>query len=221
MRFLRLMLAATALLAFTASAPSRAAEIRDGAGYQTLAQPVRADTGKKVEVIEFFMYTCRHCDALDPMLTEWVKKQGDKIAFRRLHFPAGGEKDPLAHAYITLEAMGQAEQFHSKFFNAIHVQRDRIYRSDEQILDFLVKNGIDKAKYQQFFNSFGVLTKLKRLGTTIGAYKVESAPTIVVDGRFVTSPSIAGAPGMPELQAGKNTLAVLDALVAKVAAEKK
>ncbi|AVR95927.1 thiol:disulfide interchange protein DsbA/DsbL [Pseudoduganella armeniaca] len=215
MRFLRLMLAATALLAFTAT--SQAAE----PGYTTLAQPVRTDSGKKVEVIEFFMYTCPHCNALDPMLTEWVKKQGDKITFRRLHFPAGGEKDPLAHAYITLEAMGQVEQFHSKIFNAIHVQRDRMYRSDEQITDFLVKNGMDKAKYQQFFNSFAVLTKLKRLGPTIGAYKIDTAPTLVVDGRFVTSPSLAGAPGMPELQAGKQTLAVLDQLVAKAAAEKK
>jgi len=219
MRFLRLMLAATALLAFTAT--SGAAEIREGAGYTTLAQPVRTDTGKKVEVIEFFMYTCPHCNTLDPILSEWVKKQGDKISFRRLHFPASGEKDPLAHAYITLEAMGQAEQFHPKFFNAIHVQRDRIYRSDEQVLDFLVKNGVDKAKYQQFFNSFAVQTKLKRLGPTIGSYRIESAPTIVVDGRYVTSPSLAGAPGMPEVQAGQRTMAVLDHLVAKAAAEKK
>ena len=71
MRFLRLMLAATALLAFTASATSRAAEIRDGAGYQTLAQPVRADTGKKVEVIEFFAYHCPACNALDPTFNQF------------------------------------------------------------------------------------------------------------------------------------------------------
>ncbi len=215
MRFLRLMLAATAMLAFTAA--SHAAE----PGYQTLASPVRSDAGNKVEVVEFFMYTCPHCNVLDPMLEEWVKKQGDRIAFKRLHFPASGPNDPLAHAYITLEAMGQVDKFHSKIFRAIHVDRDRIYRSDEQIKDFLVKNGIDKVKYEQFFNSFAVQTKLKRLSPTIAAYKVESAPTIIVDGKYVTSPAIAGGPGTAEVQAGRQTLVVLDGLVAKAAAEKK
>ena len=213
MRFLRLMLAATALLAFTAA---RAA----GPGYQTLSSPVRTDSGKKVEVIEFFMYTCPHCNALEPALAEWVKKQGDRIVFKRLHF-AQSPADPLAHAYVTLEAMGQTEQVHAKIFRAIHTDRERIYRSDQLIEDFLVKNGIDKAKYEQYFNSFAVQTKMKRLASTIAQYKVESAPTLVVDGRYVTSPSIAGAPGTSELQAGLQTLAVLDQLVAKAAAEKK
>lgn len=215
MRFLRLMLAATAMLAFTAA--SHAAE----PGYQTLATPVRSDTGNKVEVIEFFMYTCPHCNVLDPMMEEWVKKQGDRIVFKRLHFPQTGPNDPLAHAYITLEAMGDVDKVHTKIFHAIHVDRDRLYRSDDQVKAFLVKNGIDKAKYEQFFNSFAVQTKLKRLSPTISAYKVESAPTIVVGGKYVTSPALAGGQGTPEIQAGKQTMVVLDALVAKAAAEKK
>jgi thiol:disulfide interchange protein DsbA len=214
MRFLRHLLAATAMLTFTAA--SQAA----GPGYTTLETPVRTESGKKVEVVEFFMYTCPHCNVLDPQMAEWVKKQGDKIAFRRIHF-AQSPTDPLAHAYITLEAMGQQEQVHSRIFSAIHVQRDRIYRSDDQMKEFLVKNGIDKAKYEQYFNSFAVQTKLKRIPATVASYKVESAPTIVVDGRYVTSPSIAGAPGTSEVAAGQATLAVLDRLVAKAAAEKK
>ncbi|WP_338771668.1 thiol:disulfide interchange protein DsbA/DsbL [Massilia sp. METH4] len=212
----RLMLAATAMLALTATASQAA-----GPGYTTLSTPVPATApGKKVEVIEFFMYTCPHCYALDPLLEEWVKKQGDRIVFKRLHF-AQGPTDPLAHAYVTLEAMGQTELVHSKILRAIHGERQRIYRSDEQMKEFLVKNGVDKARYEQLFNSFSVQTKMKSLANTIGKYQVTSAPTLVVDGRYMTSPTIAGGPGASEVQAGRQTIAVLDQLVAKAAAEKK
>jgi protein dithiol oxidoreductase (disulfide-forming) len=215
----RLMLAATATLAFSAtfSATAHAA----GPGYTTLSTPVAATApGKKVEVIEFFMYTCPHCYALDPLLEEWVKKQGDRIVFKRLHF-AQGPTDPLAHAYVTLEAMGQTELVHSKILRAIHGERQRIYRSDEQMKEFLVKNGVDKTRYEQLFNSFSVQTKMKSLAGTISKYQVSSAPTLVVDGRYMTSPSIAGGTGISETQAGRQTMAVLDQLVAKAAAEKK
>ncbi|UGQ47578.1 thiol:disulfide interchange protein DsbA/DsbL [Massilia endophytica] len=219
MRFMRFMFAVSALMAFTAGA--RAADPREGVEYQRLASPVRTEApGKKVEVVEFFMYTCPHCHSLDPMLSDWVKKQGDKISFRRIHFPQGGS-DPLAHAYITLEAMGQPDAVHSKIFRAIHIDRSRIYRDEKALNDFIVANGIDKAKYDSYFNSFAVQTKLKRSAQAVAAYKVDSAPTIVIDGRFVTSPTLAGKPGQSEAASQMQTLAVMDYLVNKAAAEKK
>ena len=61
-------------------------QAQNGAEYTTLKtpQPVQAQ-GKKVEVIEFFMYHCPACYALEPAMLEWVKKQGDNISFRRIH----------------------------------------------------------------------------------------------------------------------------------------
>ncbi|UTY55830.1 thiol:disulfide interchange protein DsbA/DsbL [Massilia sp. erpn] len=218
MRYLRFMLAA-ATLAFSAAGAS-AAEPMNGTEYKVLDTPVRNDTGAKVEVIEFFMYSCPHCNSLEPLMADWVKKQGDKIAFRRIHFPAMGEKDPQAHAYLTLEAMGKLEGVHDKIFRAIHVERNRL-RTDDAVTDVVVKAGVDKAKYLEYFNSFGVQTKMKRATQLVSSYKVDGAPTIVVDGRFVTSPAQVGRPGQPEMVSMQNTLTVLDYLVAKAAAEKK
>jgi protein dithiol oxidoreductase (disulfide-forming) len=214
MRFLRLMLAAVAL-SFTA-AGAYAAEPKEGVDYNTLASPVASDTGKKVEVIEFFMYSCPHCNALEPLMADWVKKQGDKIVFRRVHFPASGVNDPQAHAYLTLEAMGKLDGVHDKIFRAIHVERNRLNK-DDALTDFITKNGVDKAKYLEYFNSFAVQTKMKRAGQIVTAYKVDSAPTIVIDGRYVTSPSIAGRPTMSELASQQATMQVMDYLVAKAA----
>lgn len=214
MRLLRLILAA-ATLSF-AAAGACAAEPKEGVDFKTLESPVRTDTGKKVEVIEFFMYSCPHCNAIEPMMADWVKKQGDKIAFRRVHFPAGGPNDAQAHAYLTLEAMGKLEELHNKIFRAIHVERNRLNK-DDAMTDFIVKNGVDKAKYLEYFNSFAVQTKMKRAIQVVGQYKVDSAPTIVIDGRFVTAPSMAGRPGMSEMASQQATLQTMDYLVAKAA----
>lgn len=214
MRFLHATLfAAAAMLAFSGAASAA------GVGYTTLDTPQRTESGKKIEVTEFFMYYCPHCNALDPLMAAWVKKQGDAISFKRVHMPYSGPNDPQAHAYVTLEAMGKLDDMHTKIFHAIHVDRNRL-NTDASLLDFMVKNGIDKAKYLEFFNSFAVQTKLKRFGQMVTAYKIESAPSIAIDGRFITSPSLAGQPGMTEPQSQAATLQVMDMLVAKVQKER-
>jgi thiol:disulfide interchange protein DsbA len=81
---------------------------------------------------------------------------------------------------------------------------------------------VDKAKFVDAWNSFGVLTKLKRLPQVLNAYKIDSVPTLVVDGRYMTSPSVVDASnkGMAEGALSKATVQVLDAMVAKVAKTK-
>jgi thiol:disulfide interchange protein DsbA len=220
MRSLRFALVALCLIAGSAFASP--ADPKNGAEYVTLQtpQPVQT-TGKQIEVIEFFMYHCPHCNTLEPELAAWVKKQGDNISFKRVHFPYSGPADPEAHLYLTLEAMGKLPTLHEKVFHAIHVQRQRL-STDAAVLDWAVKNGLDKTKFLEFWNSFGVMTKLKRLTAIVAAYKVDGAPTLVVDGKYMTSPSIVGAantsiPGNAVISASIQTL---DALVAKAQKEK-
>ncbi|ELX10441.1 thiol:disulfide interchange protein DsbA [Janthinobacterium sp. HH01] len=211
---LKLAVAAAALLAGAAFASPTAP--KNGAEYTTLKtpQPVLAD-GKKVEVIEFFMYHCPACYALEPAMLAWVKKQGDKIVFRRIHLPLTGENDPEAHMFLTLEAMKLEESLHAKLLTTWHVERRRL-KSDADNLDWAVKNGVDKDKYLATYNSFSVITKLKNAGRVAGTYEVNSTPTLIVNGRYLTNPSMVDAsnPGIPRPQLDQATLQVLDALVA-------
>lgn len=217
MRLLRLLLASVAFVASASGA--YAADFKNGVDYTTLDTPVRADTGKKVEVVEVFMYHCPHCNALDPVLNEWVKKQGDKIVFRRLHM-APNLTEAQAHAFATLEAMNAlGNGLHEKIFHAIHVEHNRL-NTDEGLLDFVTKNGVDKAKYLEFFNSFAVQTKMKRSMQLVSAYKLDSAPSLVIDGHYTTSPAQAGH-GQSSVPAAHAALfQVMDMLVAKTSAEK-
>ena len=220
MRLLRFALLAAALFATVAIASPTVP--KEGVDFTTLQTPQAVATvGKKVEVIEFFMYHCPACNALEPHLEAWVKKQGDNILFKRVHLPYTGANDPEAHFHLTLEAMGKSEEFSPKIFNAVHVERIRLNK-DEAIIEWVSKHGIDKAKFLDYWNSFGVTTKLRRAPQILQNYKIEGVPTVIVDGRFVTSPSTVGQANtsLPQGQVYSSTLQVLDALVAQVAKEK-
>lgn len=210
MRLLSLLRPLLATVAFVAAAGASAADFKDGLDYNTVNTP-RPDTGKKVEVLEFFMYHCPHCNVLDPVLADWVKKNNDKIVFRRMHM---GD-DAQAKAFYTLEAMNAlGNGMHEKIFRAIHVDHNRL-NTDAALQDFVVKNGVDKAKYVEAFSSFGVQTKLKRAQQVATQYKLDSVPALVIDGHYTTSPAVAGHGLTSADAAHKAMFAVVDSLVAK------
>jgi len=219
-RSLRFAIVAASLVASTAFASPT--NPQNGVEYTTLAtpQPVQA-TGKKVEVVEFFAYHCPACYALEPGLNEWVKKQGDKIVLRRVHLPFQGPADPEAHLFLTLEAMGKQAEFHPKVLHAVHVQRVRLMK-DDQIIDWVSKNGIDRAKFLETWNSFGVTTKLRRLPQVATAYQVSGTPTIIIDGKYQTSPGQVSEKLKitDRNQLMQASFQVLDALVEKAAKTK-
>ena len=220
MRSLRFALAAAAMIASTAFA-SPAAPV-NGAEFTTLATPQPTQVvGKKIEVIEFFAYHCPACNMMEPHVAEWLKKHKDDVVFKRVAFPFKGANDPESHLFLTLEAMGKAEEVGPRVFRAFHIERVRL-NTEEQILDWVGKgSGVDKAKFMEYWNSFGVLTKLKRLPQIAASYKIDSTPMFVVDGRYLTSPSMIGAanPAL-ERQIFEASKTTLDALVAKAMKEK-
>jgi thiol:disulfide interchange protein DsbA len=218
MRFLDLAAAGLFLMASTATLASPT-NPQSGVDYVTLAQPQPVQTaGKKVEVIEFFMYHCPVCNALEPGFENWIRQQGDRITVRRVHFPYTGPNDPEARLYLTLEALGKVDQMHAKIFHAVHVERIRLNK-DEAIIDWVSKNGINRAAFLNAWNSFGVTMKLRQLGKIAGNYGIDSAPALVIDGRYMTSPATVGAKFQPRDRAAlfEATLQVASALVDKAA----
>ncbi len=222
MRFLRGLFVVASLFIFSISAVASSASPKEGEDYQILSPAQSAESGKQVEVIEFFGYHCPHCNAFDPVLHEWVKKQGSNIVFKRIHTAFHESILPQQRMYFTLEAMGKAEELHEKIFKAIHVDHKPLNKEDG-IVEFVVAQGIDKQKFLDVYNSFAVQTKVRRAKQMQETYKIEGVPTVVVEGKYVTSPSIVSA-GMPrdhqtepELQVA--AVNVLSTLVDKVASE--
>jgi thiol:disulfide interchange protein DsbA len=200
--------------------PSPAAEPKPGTQYLELRVPQPPDTGDKVEVIEFFAYYCPHCYAWEPQLTEWVKKQGDNIVFKRVHIQLNAAVLPQERLFYTLEAMGLLPRYHEKVFDAMHGDGPRL-RSDEEVFDWAAKNGIDREKFVDVYRSFGIQAKLRRVGPMMDAYDVDWWPMVAIGGRWITSPAHASRglpPGTPEPEYQQAALQIMDYLVERAKA---
>ena len=177
-----------------------------GKEYAVLDTRAPVDTpADKVEVIEFFWYSCPHCNAFEPALNNWIKALPKDVVLKRVPVAFQDSFVPLQKLYYALEALGKVEALHDKVFYAIHVEKQAL-NTDAKILDWAVKQGLDKAKFLEAYNSFSVAGKVKRATLLQEAYKVEGVPALGVAGRYYTDGSRAGSMG--------RALQVTDALVA-------
>jgi thiol:disulfide interchange protein DsbA len=170
---------------------------------------VEAPAGK-IEVVEFFWYNCQHCNAFEPTLAAWIKTLPKDVSFRRSHVAFQDAFVPQQRLALTLEAMGLVEKLHAKVFHAIHAEKLKL-TTGEEIADWVAKQGVDKAKFLEQYNSFSVQTKATRATQLQNAYRVEGVPAIGIAGRFYTDGTMAGSI--------ERALKVTEALVAEIRAK--
>jgi thiol:disulfide interchange protein DsbA len=172
--------------------------------------PVEAPAGK-IEVVEFFWYNCQHCNAFEPTLAAWIKTLPKDVSFRRSHVAFQDAFVPQQRLALTLEAMGLVEKLHAKVFHAIHVEKLKL-TTGEEIADWVAKQGVDKAKFLEQYNSFSIQTKATRATQLQNTYRVEGVPAIGIAGRFYTDGTMAGTI--------ERALKVTEALVAELRTSK-
>lgn len=186
--------AAVALPVISAHVPAFAQEVfSEGKHYSKVspAQPTRDP--KRVEVLEFFAYSCSHCNAFEPALDAWQNKLPPDVLFRRI--PVAFREGPMAvhqKLYFAIESLGLVDRLHHKVFAAMHGQRLRLV-SDEEIGAFAATNGVDGSRLLGTMNSFAVASKVRQASQLADGYRIEGTPSIGVDGRWLTSGSHAGS----------------------------
>ena len=163
----------------------------------------------KVEVVEFFGYFCPHCNAFEPTLSAWLKTLPAHVAFRRAHVAFNDAMAPQQRLFLSLDAMGLIEKMQTSVFSAIHKDKLKLNTRDE-IVEWVVKQGVDKAKFLENYNSFSIATKASRMTQLQNAYKLEGVPALGIAGRFYIDGTLAGS--MPRV------LQVADYLIAEVKA---
>lgn len=178
---------------------------QEGREFKRVETPVPVAEGK-LEVVEFFGYWCPHCNAFEPALEAWVKKLPASVSFRRIPVAFSPGQEPLQRLYYAIEAMGQVDTLHRKVFSALHVERKRL-NTESDILDWAKTTGVDTAKLGEAMKSFAVASKLRQSKQLADGYGIEGVPTLGIQGRFMTSPSMAGSP--------ERALAVADVLIAQ------
>ena len=183
-------LVTTATLA-TNAALAQGKPPQEGADFLVLDKPAPTEAGAgKIEVVEFFWYSCPHCNKFEPQLQEWVKKMPKDVVLRRVPVAFRPDFEPQQRLYFVLEAMGKVEELHTKVFNAIHVERQPLNTAD-MVAAWAEKQGIDKAKFTEAYNSFPVATKTRKSTLLQDSYKVDGVPALGVAGKYYTSGSVA------------------------------
>jgi protein dithiol oxidoreductase (disulfide-forming) len=160
-----------------------------GKDYQLINPAQPTESGNKVEVIEFFSYACPHCNTLEPSLTAWLKRKPADVEFRRIPVVFQDSWLPFARIFYTLDAMGLLDKLHHEVFAAVHEQRVRL-NEPKVLFDWVATKGVDKQKFADTYNSFSVQSRTQRAVDITKRYNVPFTPAMVVEGRYLTGPSM-------------------------------
>ena len=172
---------------------AQTAPYQEGIEYVSLDKRVPTEAGKgKIEVLEFFWYSCPHCNAFEPRFASWVKALPKDVEVKRVPVRFRDDFEPQQRMYYVLEALDKVEALHGKLFQAIHVEKQNL-GSAEALAQWADKNGIPKAKFVELYNAFGVVTKAKRAHQLQEAFKVQGVPALGIGGRFYTDGSLSGS----------------------------
>jgi protein dithiol oxidoreductase (disulfide-forming) len=204
------------------AAHAQSASPKEGQDFISLKTPVpkEAAKAKKVEVIEFFMYSCPHCNAFEPQLQTWVKSQKTDVEVVKVPLAFNEKLVPHQKLFYAIEALKLSAKgkqledlkaLHGKIFTAIHTERQAL-ATPQEITQWVSKQGVDASAFNAAYNSFGVANSVQRANQLANLFKVDGVPALGINGRFYTDGAMAG--GMIK------ALQTVDFLVAQVRAGK-
>ncbi len=162
-------------------------------GYQTISPPVETQDASKVEVLEFFWFGCPHCFAFEPTINAWAETKPDHVNFVREAPPLNPRWLPHSQAYYASKVLQVEEDFFEPFFNEIHLRKKPL-NDQKSIAKFANKLlGIEEDLFIKTMNSFEVDMHIRRAVKLAQGSGVRSVPSILVNGKYLTSGSVAGS----------------------------
>ena len=191
-RLARFVLGVLLLNAVVLSAYAQAL-FQEGTHYQRLPQAAPAGSGERPEVVELFSHNCIHCFNFKPAVQEWLQTKPDDVEFIRIPVTFGRrDMELLARAYYAAQELGITDQADTALYDAFHVQRRRL-NSVDAIAELFAELGVEREAFDRAFNSFAVETKVRRANQLIQRYQVRGTPSMVINGQYLTTGSMAGS----------------------------
>ena len=185
--------------------------IEEGFDYRVLPIAQAIEAKGKIEVLEFFWYGCPHCHDFEPQLDAWVKRQAKDVSVKKV--PVAFRDDLLPHSqlFYALESLGKSN-LHAKVMETMHVGKRKLL-TEPEIADWAVSQGIERETFLKAFKSFTVTSKARAANQIAQAYRIDGVPTVAVQGKYITSPSITAGSKARAIEA-------MDHLVNKARKEK-
>ena len=148
----------------------------------------RQQESKDIIIYEFFWYGCPHCYNLEPTMDRIEADLEKDTKVVKLPVALRDSWIPHAKLYYALKQMDKIDQIHNLIFEEIHLEDNRL-TTEQQMIDFLGKHGVDTDKFIDKYNSFGTQARIKKASNLAKKYQINSVPTIIINGKFLTSGS--------------------------------
>jgi thiol:disulfide interchange protein DsbA len=175
------------VIALLAAALPVRAELVAGRDYVVIVPQQTTDNPAKIEVVEFFSYACPHCNELHPTLSKWSSALPADVVLKRVPVTFGRQQwAPLARLFYALEATGDLARLDSAVFETLHRQGGKLF-DDKSVIEWATARGIDRQKFTDAYNSFGVVSKVKQADQMAKAYAIQGVPALAVDGKYLVT----------------------------------
>ena len=176
---------------FSGSAVAQMAFVA-GSDYQLISPAVTTSQPDKVVVTEIFWYGCPHCFRFEPYVEKWSANLAEGVVFEQVPSSLNPRWTEHARAYYSFQLMGQLEQIHRAFFDAIHLKRERL-NSVDTIAEFVAERGLDEKAFREYYFSFPVETQIRKNVQREKRYGHNGVPAVIVNGKYLVSASQAGS----------------------------
>ncbi|GAC15419.1 thiol:disulfide interchange protein DsbA/DsbL [Aliiglaciecola lipolytica] len=138
------------------------------------------------QVREVFSFWCPHCFTFESIAKELKNKLPSDVTFTKAHVNFMATATPetqnaATKAMLAAKQLGQADEFNTALFNAIHKERKSIESMDD-ILQVYSDAGGDSDKLKKLANSYGIRGAVRKNDKlTVG---VRSVPTFIVNDKY-------------------------------------
>ncbi|MCB1939039.1 MAG: thiol:disulfide interchange protein DsbA/DsbL [Rhodocyclaceae bacterium] len=196
------------LAAFAGVSAIGAPAFAQSAAFAPVNPPQPTADPAKIEVIEFFHYGCPHCRDFDPLVEHWAAALPEDVSF--VQVPAiwgNAQLKALAQFFYAAQASGDIATLHGKVFAAFQDDKAPL-TTEDGVSEWVAGMGVDAKRFMDAYKSFGVQGKVQRADQIVRAYRVGGVPTLAIDGKYLTSASMAGS--------HEAALKTADELIAKV-----
>jgi thiol:disulfide interchange protein DsbA len=163
-----------------------------GSDYELISPAVKTSQPDKVVVTEIFWYGCPHCFRFEPLVEKWSANLLEGVVFEQVPSSLNPRWSEHARAYYSFQLMGQLEQTHRAFFDAIHLKRERL-NSVDTIAEFVSEQGLDEKAFREYYFSFPVETQIRKNVQKEKLYGHNGVPAVIVNGKYLVSGSLAGS----------------------------
>jgi protein dithiol oxidoreductase (disulfide-forming) len=187
---------------------AQAADWQQGINYYLVIppQPTQVPAGK-IEVTEVFSYACPACNSFYPTIDKLKASlpANAELDFLPASFNQAEDWPMFQRAYLAAQILGIDKRTHDAMFDAIwktgelaivDPRTNRLKVPSPDIQDaaawYAKMAGVKPEAFVSAANSFGVDSRIRQADQLVKDYRVESTPTLIVNGKYRLTPQSAG-----------------------------